>query len=278
MTIEITEQHVREGFADIKFDRPVSRIIAGARRRRTRKRAAVAVIPAVAAIAAGGTALFRTDKVWAGNVTCYDTVDPKALPFGSYSPRATGESPEELCAKEWRAGYLPFEKYLPDRPDAPYPVPPLTACVAGRADEEFAVEGKWIGVFPTDDPDFCTTGPVARRMKLAAVPADYTEHMERFVAMSDDAANRVRDAAVAQGGSENEACLDAEGAMTVAADVLADHGYEDWTINPPLTHRDDAACWMHVNFDHIRKEVSFYSTRRGVEAIWINDAGVFPKG
>ena len=278
MTIEVTEQDIREGFADIRFDRPVSRIIAGAQRRRTRKRAAFGAIPAVAVIAAGGTALFRTDKVWAGSVTCYDTVDPKAVPFGSHSPRATGESPEELCAKEWRAGYLPFEKYLPDRSDAPYPVPPLTACVAGRADEEFSSEGGWIGVFPTGDPDFCTTGPVARRMKLAAVPEDYAEHMERFVAMSSDAADRVRDAAVAEGGSESEACLNAEGATTLAAGVLADHGYEDWTIHPPLTHRNDAACWMHINFDNTRKEVTIYSTRRGVDRIWINDAGVFPKG
>lgn len=278
MTIEATEQDIRDGFADVRFDRPVSRIIAAAQRRRTRKRAAFVGIPAVAVIAAGGTALFSTDKVWVGNVTCYDTVDPKALPFASYSPRTTGDSPEELCAKEWKAGWLPFEKYL-QRSDAPYPVPPLTACVVGRADEEFATEGAWIGVFPTGDPDFCTTGSVARRMKLAAVPENYAEHMERFVAMSNDAADRVRDAAVAEGGSESEACLNDEGAKTLAADVLADHGYEDWAIHPPLTHdRGDGACWMHINFDNTRKEVTIYSTRRGVDRIWINDAGVFPKG
>jgi hypothetical protein len=278
MTIEVTEQDIREGFADVRFGRPLSRIIAGARRRRTRKRAAFGAFPAAAMIAAGGTALFRTDKVWAGNVTCYDTADPKALPFGSHSPRTTGESPEELCAKEWRAGYLPFENL--DRSDAPYPVPPLTACVAGRPDEKFAVEGAWIGVFPTADPDFCTAGPVSRRMHLAAVPGDYSEHVDRFVAMSNDAADRLRDAAVAEGGSESEACLNAEDAQTLAVEVLADHGYEDWTIKAPRTHnRNDEACWMHINFDNTRKEVTFYSSpQRGIDQIWINDAGVFPKG
>ena len=275
MNNEVTEQDIREGFADFRFDRPVSRIIAGAQRRRSRKRAAFGAIPAVAVIAAGGTALFRTDKIWAGNVTCYDTVNPKALPFASYAPRTTGESPEELCAKEWRAGYLPFENL--DRSDAPYPVPPLTACVAGRADEEFAAEGTWIGVFPTGEADFCTTGSVARRMKLAAVPEDYVEHVERFVAMSNEAAERVRDAAVAAGGSESEACLDEEDARTLAADVLADHGYEGWTINPSHS-RNNAACWMHINFDHTKDEVTIYSTRRGIDEIWINDAGVFPEG
>ena len=275
MMIEVTEQDIREGFADIRFDRPVARIIAGAQRRRSRKRAAFGTFPAVALIAVGGTALFRTDRIWAGNVVCYDTVEAKRLPFASFSPRTTGESPEELCAKEWRAGYLPFHKL--DRSGAPYPVPPLTACVAGRANEQFPVEGIWIGVFPTDDPDFCTTGPVARRMKLAAVPEDYAEHMERFVAMSNDAANRVRDQAVAAGGSEREACLDEEGARSLAADVLADHGYENWAINPSHS-RSNAACWMHINFDHTRKEVTIYSTPRGVDRIWINDTGVFPKG
>lgn len=273
MTIEVTEQDVREGFAHVRFDRPASRIIAGAKRRRSRKRVAFGALPAAALIAGGGTALFRTDKIWGGNVTCYDTVKPRALPFGSHSPRTTGESPEELCAKEWREGYLPFEKYL-DRADAPYPVPPLTACVAGRADEEFTAEGTWIGVFPTDDPDFCTTGAVARRMKLAEVPDDYSEHMERFVAMSTDAGHRVRDAAVAAGGSEKEACLDEEAARTLATEVLADHGYEDWSFRP-IHSRSDAACWMHINFDHTRKEVTLYSTRRGISEIWINDAGVF---
>ena len=276
MTNEPAAQDIREGFAGVRFSAPTSRIIAGARRRRTRRRLAIGVIPAVALIAAGGTALFRTDKVWAGNVTCYDTVDPKTLPFASHSPRTTGESPEELCAKEWRAGWLPFEKYL-DRSDAPYPVPPLTACVAGRADEEFTAEAAWIGVFPTDDPDFCTTGPVARRMKLAEVPADYAEHMERFVALSDDAAQRLRDAAVAAGGSETDACLDESAARALAADVLADHGYEDWTILPSHS-KHNGPCWLHINFDHTAREVTLYSGWRGVHQIWINDAGVFPKG
>ncbi len=275
MTIELAEKDIRDGFAGMHFAVPSSHIIASAQRRRTRKRVAFGAIPAAGLIAAGGAALLEPDKIWAGSVFCYDTVDPKKLPFGSFAPVTTGESPEQLCAKEWRAGYLPYDNL--DRSKAPYPVPPLTACLArgvGKARVDRFIRSSWIGVFPTNDPDFCATGPVARRMKLAEIPEGYTEHVERFDAMSNDTAVRMYDAVIAQGGSEKNACLDEASVRRLVVDLLTDHGYEDWTINTSHSNHD-RTCWMHINFDNTRKEVTVYSTPRGIDEIWINDHGVF---
>jgi hypothetical protein len=262
------EDALREAFSDATFDRPVARIVAGAKRRRMRRRLSIGAVPALAVVAAGGTALLTSEKIWAGNVRCYGSADPKVLPDGSYSPVTTGERPEKLCAKEWREGYLPAEPIL-DRTKAPFPVPPLTACAID--------DGAAVGVFPTDDEDFCTTGPVAREMHLSEVPDDFMEEMDRYVAMRDDAALRIRDAAIAAGGDAARACLDEDRVATVATEVLADHGYEGWTVT--FEHsKHDAPCWMHVNFENAERRVRVYSTDRGTDEIWINDGAAFPEG
>lgn len=261
------EHAVREAFADASFDRPVARIVAGAKRRRLRRRLSFAALPALAIVAAGGTALLTSEKIWAGNVHCYYSADPDVLPSGTHSPRTTGERPEVLCAREWRQGYA-YSAYDPtvDLDDAPFPVPPLTACSI--------LDGVGIGVFPTDQEDFCTKGPAARKMDLSEVPDDFYEHMDRYVAMRDDATQRIRDAAVASGGSVAEACLGRGEVEAIARDVLTDHGYEGWTVT--FTHsKHEPPCWMHVNFENDERNVLLYGTRRGVENIWINDAGVF---
>ena len=262
------EDALREAFAGASFDRPVTRIVAGAKRRRVRRRLSIGAVPALAVVAAGGTALLTSEKIWGGNVACFDSADPADLPFGAHSPQTTGETPEKLCAQEWRQGWLPGEPVV-DRSNAPFPVPALTTC---------AIEdGESVGVFPTDREDFCTNGPVARKMRLSEVPADYQDHVDRYVAMRDDAALRIRDAAVETGGSAARACLDEDRAATVAAEVLAAHGYEGWTVT--FEHsKHDAPCWMHVNFENGERTVRVYSTDRGTDEIWINDAGVFPEG
>ena len=270
MTNELAERDVREGFAGITFDMPVSRIISGARRRRMRRRMAFGAVPAVGLMAAGGTALLNVEKVYGDTVFCFNSADPKDIPLGASSPQTTGARPEELCAEEWRDGYLPGR--IQDRPGgkdpkAPLPVPPLTACVV---DEEA------IGVFPTDDPNFCTTGPVARKMRLAEIPDSYGDYLERYMALRADATQRVRDAAVDAGGSEETACLDETSATEVVKTVLADHGYMDWSIR--IEHnKEDAPCWTHINFENTTEEVVMYSTEPGIHNIWINDAAAFPK-
>lgn len=269
MTVELAEQDVRDGFADITFNLPISRIVAGAHRRRTRKRMAFGAVPALGLVAAGGAALLNVDRVSATNVACFNSADPKAMPFGGSSPQTTGERPEELCAEEWRKGYLPG--VIADRPGGkdpkhPLPVPPLTVCV---------VDKESIGVFPTDDPDFCTTGPVARRMNLAELPDGYDEHIETYVDLRGAAAERVREAAVAAGGSKETACLDAAGATSLVEDILAEHDLAGWTIR--IEHsKSDAPCWTHINFENDDKQVILYSTDPGVENIWINDSAAFP--
>lgn len=268
MTIELTENEVRDGFAHITFDMPLSRIMSGARRRRFRKRMAFGALPAIGLVAAGGTALLNVEKVWGGNVFCFNSADPKSLPLGASAPQTTGEVPEKLCAKEWRHGYLSGEaQERPDGQDPPLPVPPLTACV---------VDGESIGVFPTGDPDFCTKGPVAREMRLSQIPDGYAEHLERYIALRDDAAQRVRNAAVDAGDGEETACLDETGARDIVEGILVDHGHEEWSIRVVHSNRD-APCWTHINFDNTTDEVVMYSTEPGIHNIWINDAAAFPK-
>lgn len=258
---------VREMFQDVTYRRPFARIESAAHRRRRRRRASIAAVPALAVVAAGGSALMSSEKIWAGNVDCYYKADDGKVPSGTHSPRTTGERPEVLCAREWRQGwaYLAYDPSV-DRDDAPFPVPPLTTCVT--------LDGVGIGVFPTDKKDFCTKGLAARELKLSEVPDDFYEHMDRYVAMRDDATERIRDAAVASGGSVREACLDEDQVRTIAMDVLADHGYEGWTVTF-VRGKEPPPCWMHVNFENDQSNVRVYGTRRGVEKIWINDAGVF---
>ena len=271
MTVEMTEKEIRDGFAHMTFDLPVARIISGARRRRVRRRVAFGAVPALGLVAAGGTALLSVDRVSATNVACFDSADPHDIPFGASSPETTGDSPEELCAQEWRNGYVPGA--IEDRPegedpDNPLRVPPLTACV---------VDGESIGVFPTKDPNFCTTGPVARRMKLAVIPEGYEEHIENYIALRAAATKQVRDAAVASGGNEKTACLDESEATSVVDDLLAEYDHEDWTIRVEHS-KHDAPCWTHINFENDDQEVVMYSTDPGLENIWINDAAAFPNG
>ncbi|HEV2754802.1 MAG TPA: hypothetical protein VG318_03365 [Actinomycetota bacterium] len=259
---------VRELFEDVTYRRPCAQIEAAAHRRRRRRRVSIVAVPALAAMAAGGTALLTaSEKIWAGNVHCYYKADDGEVPKGTHSPRTTGERPEVLCAREWRQGYAYFA-YDPtvDLDDAPFPVPPLTTCAI--------LDGVAIGVFPTDQEDFCTKGVAARKLKLSEVPDEFYEHMDRYVAMRDDATKRIRDAAVASGGSVAKACLDRGEVEAIARDVLADHGYEGWTVT--FTHsKHEPPCWMHVNFENDERNVLLYGTRPGVENIWINDAGVF---
>lgn len=259
---------VRELFEDVTYRRPCAQIEAAAHRRRRRRRVSIVAVPALAVVAAGGTALLTpSEKIWAGNVHCYYSADPDVLPGGTHSPKTTGDRPEVLCAREWRQGYA-YSASDPtvDLDDAPFPVPPLTTCSI--------LGGVAIGVFPTDQEDFCTRGPAAREMDLSEVPDDFYDHMDRYVDMRDDATRRIRDAAVASGGSVPEACLGRAEVEAVVRDVLADHGYEGWTVT--FTHsEEEPPCWMHVNFENDERNVLLYGTRRGVENIWINDAGVF---
>ena len=267
MTHGDTESLFKDAFADVTFDRPLSKIVAGAARRRQHRRIALGTVPALGILAAGGTALLDTEVIWGGTVHCFNSVDPATLPFGASSPETTGEAPEKLCAREWRDGYLPGEPYV-ERSKGPFPVPPLTTCVIAG--------GEAIGVFPTDEEDFCTTGPVARRMSLSEVPDDYQEHIDRYIAMRDDAAERLREEAVRSGGSEGRACLDESAATALAIDVLADHGYEGWTTRA-VHYKQDPPCWMHVNFENGEREVVLYPTGRGVDEIWVNDGAAFPE-
>lgn len=271
MTVELPEKDIRDGFADISFGIPLSRIVGGAQRRRVRRRMAFGAVPALGLVAAGGTALLSADKVYGDTVFCFDSADPKTIPFGASSPQTTGERPEDLCAKEWRDGYLPGRTQ--DRsggkdPESPLPVPLLTACI---------VEGQSVGVFPTSKDNFCTTGPVAREMRLSEIPEGYHDHIEKFIAMRTEAANRVRDAAVAAGGTEQTACLDEAAARSLVKEVLADYDHADWPIRVEHS-KNDAPCWTHINFENQAQEVIIYPTEPGVENIWINDTAAFPNG
>ncbi len=271
MTVELAEEDVRDGFADMTFDLPVAHIISGAHRRRVRTRVAFAAVPALGLIAAGGTVLLSVDRVSATNVACFNSADPSDIPFGGTSPETTGERPEELCAQKWRDGYLPGR--IEDRPEGkdpenPLPVPPLTACV---------VDGESIGVFPTKDPNFCTAGPVSRKMELAEIPEGYEEHIESYIALREAATKRVHDAAIAAGGNEKTACLDESAATSLVDDLLADYDHEDWAIRVEHS-KHDAPCWTHINFENDDQEVVMYSTDPGLENIWINDSAAFPNG
>lgn len=257
MTIEFAEDDIREAFADITYDTPVSRIISRAKRRQHRRRFAIGAVPALGLIAAGGAALLTAEDLAANNVTCFDQADPNAPNLGQVNPGNTGQSPEALCAEVWARGDM-------SPVGVPGVIPPLTAC---------AMDERYVGVFPTKDPDFCTS------VGLQKMPDGYLEQVEPFVKMREDAADRIREAAVAATGSERTACLDGETAATIVEDVLVDHGYDNWTVivRPKSEGLVGRPCWTDVSFNDQTREASISSIEAGTKYIHIDGGTAFPE-
>lgn len=246
MTIEFAENDIREAFAEISFDRSVSRIISGAKRRRHRRRMAIGAVPAVGLMAAGGVALLTADDLVLTNVVCFSKADLNDPQLGITTPPNDGRSPEALCAEHWAHGGV-----------APGvgkgPVPPLTVC---------ALDDGRVGVFPTKDEGFCSTDG------LQPMPDGYGNRVEPFAEMNEDMAVAIRDAAVKEGGSEETACLGSDTALGVVTEVMKQHGYGDWTVRIGLDR--GGPCRTDIGFDSEAKVTTIYSNYRGAKYITIN--------
>lgn len=253
MTIELAENDIRDAFKDITFEAPVSRIIAGARRRQHRRRISIAAIPAMGLVAAGG-ALLSSDDLQIAHVACYDS-GPNDPNRGVVAPRSSGVFPESVCAEMWARGGLPLGKG-----GTRGVVPPLTACVITQ--DATGMKRGNVGVFPTDEEDFCSTPG------LQPLPEGYLDRVIPFAEMMEDAGLTLRAAAVSEGGSEAHACLTSDSAVRVVTEVLKKHGYDDWTVR--VGDDRGGPCWTDVWFDPQELEALITSTSDGTKVITIN--------
>lgn len=251
MTIELAENDIRDAFRDVTFERPVSKIIAGARRRQHRRRIAFGAIPALGLTAAWGTTFLTSDDLRIEAVSCYDS-GPDDPNLGMTNPPSTGGSPESVCAALWAGGHMGNKRGV---------VPPLTACVMTR--DSVGMRRGNVGVFPTAEEDFCS------RPGLQPLPEGYLDRVVPFVKMTEDAGLAVRAAAVREGGSEEQACLTGESAVKVVAEVLRNHGYYDWTVQVGIPDQF-GPCWGDVDFDPEERVATIHSTDSGTKAIGIN--------
>lgn len=248
MTIELAENDIRDAFRDVTFERPVSKIIAGARRRQHRRRIAFGAIPALGLTAAWGTTFLTSDDLRIEAVSCYDS-GPDDPNFGLITPPTTGGSPESVCAALWAGGHMRNKRGV---------VPPLTACVMTR--DSVGMRRGNVGVFPTAEEDFCS------RPGLQPLPEDYLDRVVPFVEMIEDLRLAIGAAAVSDGGSEEKACLSDESAVEIVAEALQSHGYNDWTVQ--LGAPDQfGPCWTDVSFDTEAREAWIFSNEPGLEAI-----------
>lgn len=260
MTIELSENGIRDAFAEISFNRPVSRIISGAKRRQHRRRVAMSAVPAVGLVAAGGAALLTSDDLVVTNVVCFDKADLNDPNLGQVTPGNDGRSPEDVCAEVWRRGDM-------HPVGAPGIVPPLTACAIDH--NGVGMTRGTVGVFPTDEEGFCS------RPGLQPMPDGYENEVRPFAQMTDDMALAIRDAAVQEGGSEERACLTADSAVGIVAQVLRDHGYDDWTVQ--VGHDQEGPCRTDISFNSEAKVTTIYSTDPGTKYISINAGTAFPE-
>lgn len=107
MTIELAEDDIRDAFAEITFDRPVSRIISGARRRQHRRSAVLGAIPAVGLLAAGGYVVTHREVNTPGALACSSQFNQ--LGDMTIIGRVEGETPEETCIRVMKS----TEAWLP---------------------------------------------------------------------------------------------------------------------------------------------------------------------
>lgn len=95
MTIEFAEKDIREAFAVVSFDTPVSRIVSRARRRQHRRRVALTAIPAAGALAAGGYIVTQREVNTPGSLAC--AADFSQTGDMTIIGRVDGEIPEQTC-------------------------------------------------------------------------------------------------------------------------------------------------------------------------------------
>lgn len=97
MTIEFAEDDIREAFAEISFDRPVSRIVSGAKRRQHRRTTAFGAIPAVGLLTAGGYFITHREVKTPGALAC--AADFSQTGDMTIIARVDGETPEQTCLR-----------------------------------------------------------------------------------------------------------------------------------------------------------------------------------
>ncbi len=93
----LTENRVREAFDKVRYDVPVSKIVAGAKRRRHRRRLAMGALPALGLLAAGGYAMAQREINDPAVLGCSSQFDQ--LSDMTVIGRVEGESPIETCIR-----------------------------------------------------------------------------------------------------------------------------------------------------------------------------------
>lgn len=252
MTTEPAENDIRDAFNAITFDRPVSKIIAGAKRRQHRRRIVLGAIPALGLMAGWGAAFLTSDEVRLDVVGCYDS-EPDDPNRGLYPAFNTGGSPESVCAYLWAGGHIAFSERGV--------VPPLMACVA--TSDSLGMGRGMVAVFPTSDDGICS------RPGLQPVPDGYRDRLVPFAKMLRNLRSEIESAAVLEGGSPHQACLSKEQAVTIVAEALRVHGYNDWTVGWVGTADQSQPCWTYVHFDSEVLEAKVSPTIPGTRYITV---------
>ncbi len=212
-------------------------------RRRRRRRAIVGVAVAAVVAAAAAVAVTTRRPTVVTSIGCYTEASTAA----DTAVISAGSNPVDLCRELWEAGDMDPAITTPDG------VPPLVACV---------LESGAVGVFPaascddvrTDgsgvvgphDPGSPPSSPSAASTPPAGSPdpspTDTVEpeglSMPDFQTSDQElrlALNEIRLEMI-------DRCLTLEAATDLAEDILADHGFEGWTIEPIFEGHTDRTC------------------------------------
>lgn len=212
-------------------------------RRRRRWVAGVAVAAAAAATAAA-VAVSTSRVTDPTSIGCYDGASTAA---NTTILAATEANPVEQCRQLWVSGDMD------PAVTGPAQVPPLVACVLDTAGV--------VGVFPAgscEDVDVSGTG----ELDALDTPTSEKPTEDRVPDASPEAATPPNDEPTAglslpdYGTDDQEVrlaldeirlamldrCLSLDAAITLAEDVLAQHGLEGWTVGPIFDDQPDQTC------------------------------------
>lgn len=206
--------------------------------RKRHRRLAVILLPAaLLGIAATSYVVLQSDEAVAAGIGCYD----EAHMEGNVTiVSTTGENPREVCGKLWAQGVVKH---------GTTEVPELVPCLH---------ESGAVYVFPSSDGSICT------QFGLQDLPKGYEREAKRFIAMRDDVVRRLYERATAGPATDRDACLDQGVAIRIAREVLVEHGFEDWSVEP-YPGVEAKPCANFVSFDDQTKKVLITPSEPGID-------------
>ena len=194
---------------------PARRVLAGAKRHRTRTLRRVAIVAAVAVVAVGaGVAVRRGDGYpgTSGSVDC--TASARSDAHIGLDVRT--DDPVLLCAQRWQELF-----------SEPAPAP-LTACV------DSSMQGS-IKVYP-GGPDVCEAHGAVRYIGPTAEQRRFAAFLEDGEALRDDLGGR---------------CIRPEELRALVRGLLAKHGLAGWTFGRP--NSPEPECMMVAGFNEPKR-------------------------